>query len=443
MMLRVVGCNFQKTPLALREKLAFNETQLAEALADLNARYGCEAVILNTCNRVEIYLARMSVGEPGALATGAQGALATGAPPTGDHIDSGLIAEFLAGYHQVDPLAVRLHLYEYTDAAAVKHLFRVAGSLDSLIVGEGQIAGQVKEAYETAQKHAAVGPVLHALYQHARLVAKRVRTETGIAQGHVSVSSAAVDYVRQVFSHFDDKTVLVIGAGKMGELTLKHLQELKPRRIWLTNRSFDKAEAMAKLCGGTAFPWDDLDNALSRVDIVLSTTGAPDVIVSKERWDQIRASREGGAIVILDIAVPRDFDPAIHDGDQTCLFNIDDLKRIREQTLADRQKHIAPAEAIVAEEQKRFLKLWQRRQHAPLIARLTQELEARRQERVKHLLARLDGRLTDKDRTLVEGEFRQQQNEFLHVVISALNESSHEAGHHGLLEAIRKFFRLE
>lgn len=425
MILRVFGCNFQNTPIELREQLAFTEPELPQALADLSARYGCEAVILNTCNRIEIYLARMTPPAPGQM-----------------FVDAGLAAEFLAGWHQVDPLAVRVHLYEHADAEAVKHLFRVAGSLDSLIVGEGQIAGQVKEAYELAQRHATVGPVLHALFQHARLVAKRVRTETGISQGRVSVSSAAVDYVRQVFSHFDDKTVLVIGAGKMGELTLKHLRELKPRRIWLTNRSFAKAEAMAQECGGTAVPWDELDHALARADIVLSTTGAPDVIVSRDRWEKIRTKREGGPVVILDIAVPRDFDPAIHDGDQTCLFNIDDLKRIRAQTLADRAKHIAPAEAIVAEEQKRFLKLWQKRQHAPVIARLTQELESRRQERVKQLMARLDGRLTDKDRALVEGEFRQQQNEFLHVVISALNESQ-EGGHHGLLEAIRKFFGLD
>ena len=194
---------------------------------------------------------------------------------------------------------VRPALYEHRQEAVVRHLFRVAASLDSLIVGEGQIPGQVKQAYEKATARSAAGPLLHVLFQQARIVAKRVRSETGIAQGHVSVSSAAVDYVRQVFSRFDDKTVLVIGAGKMGELTLKHLRELKPRRIWLINRSFDKAEAMARECGGTATPWEELDNALARADIVLSTTGAPEVIVTRERWDKIQARREGGAAVIL------------------------------------------------------------------------------------------------------------------------------------------------
>src|SRR5207249_5109195 len=152
--------------------------------------------------------------------------------------------------------------------------------LDSLIVGEGQIAGQVKRAYELAQERATVGPLLHALFQHARLVAKRVRTETGIAKGHVSVSSAAVDYVRQVFDHFHDKTILVIGAGKMGELTLKHLRQLRPQRIVVTNRNPDRAGAVARACGGQAVPWENLDDALTGADIVLSTTGAPEPIMT-------------------------------------------------------------------------------------------------------------------------------------------------------------------
>src|SRR5258707_6655822 len=154
--------------------------------------------------------------------------------------------------HRLPAGQLRPHLYEQTHLDAVRHLFRVAASLDSLIVGEGQIAGQIKRAYELAQEHSAAGPVLNALFQHANLVAKRIRTETGIARGHVSVSSAAVDYVRQVFEHFGDKTVLVIGAGKMGELTLRHLRELRPQRIWVTNRSPEKAATVAQGCGGTA-----------------------------------------------------------------------------------------------------------------------------------------------------------------------------------------------
>jgi glutamyl-tRNA reductase len=430
MMLLAVGCNFRNTAVDLRERLAFSEGQLPRALGELGIRYGCEAVILSTCNRVELYLARLAAPAP---------------------LRADLVAEFLAEFHQLAAAELQPHLYEHLEGDAVRHLFRVAASLDSLIVGEGQIAGQVKQAYELAQKHSSVGPLLHDLFQHARLVAKRVRTETGIARGHVSVSSAAVDYVRQVFDHFDDKTVVVIGAGKMGELTLRHLRQLKPRRILVTNRSLDKAEAVARGCGGSAVPFDQLDDVLAQADIVLSTTGAPEVIMPRRRWDAILARRSGGLVVILDIAVPRDFDPRIHDGEQTFLFNIDDLKRIREQTLADRHKHVAPAEAIVEQEQRRFIKDWTRRNNGPIIARLTQDWEAKRLAIVRPMIERLKGRLngclTDEARgeieKEIEGGFRLFQNQILHGPISALAEGSHDSSRLTLLEALRKLFRLE
>jgi glutamyl-tRNA reductase len=429
MMLLATGCNFHKTSVALRERLAFPEPAVPRALEGLCTRYGCEAVILSTCNRVELYLARLVAPAP---------------------LSADLVAEFLAEFHGISAEEVRPHLYEHLGPEAVRHLFRVAASLDSLIVGEGQIAGQVKRAYELAQQHAAVGPLLHDLFQHARVVAKRVRSETGIARGRVSVSSAAVDYVRQVFAHFADKTVLVIGAGKMGELTLRHLRELKPQRILVTNRSLDKAEAVARGCGGVAVPWTQLDDVLAQADIVLSTTGAPDVIVTAPHWQRILAKRTSGTVVILDIAVPRDFDPAIHDGEQTCLFNIDDLQRIKEHTLADRRKHVAPAEAIVEQEQQRFLKDWRKRHHAPVIALLNQEFETKRipitQEAVAKVMALLNGHGAEEMRpaitTIIDGAMRLYQNRLLHGPISALAESGHD-GRHTLLEALRKLFRLE
>jgi glutamyl-tRNA reductase len=422
MMLLAVGCNFRTTPVALRERLAFDHAKLPRALDELTTRYGCEAVILSTCNRVELYLAR-----PGARVV----------------LDVELMAEFLAEFHRLPLAELRPHLYEHHQADAVRHLFRVVASLDSLIVGEGQIAGQVKRAYELAQARAAVGPLLNALFQHARLVAKRVRRETGIARGHVSVSSVAVAYVRQVFERFDDKTILVIGAGKMGELTLRHLRLLAPQRILVSNRSPEKALAVAQGCGGTAVPWEQLDDMLAVADIILSTTGAPEPIVSLERYRKAQARRTGGPVVILDIAVPRDFDPRIHDGDTTCLFNIDDLKHLRDQTLRDRRKHVPPAEAIVEQEQKRFVSEWKRRRNGPVIARLTQDFEAKRQAIVQQLLNRLNGRLSDADRAQIEGAFRLLQNQFLHGPISALTEEPHEGGSHTLLEALRKLFRLQ
>ena len=234
MNLRAIGCNFRTAAVEMREKLAFDPAKQEKAVVDLSARFGCEVVLLSTCNRVELYVSR----QPGEQA-----------------FDAGLAAEFLGEIHSVPASSIGPLLYEYADDAAVKHLSRVAASLDSLIVGEGQIAGQMKQAFEFAQKLGATGPLLNALMAHSLRVAKRVRTETGISAGHVSVSSVAVDYVRQVFDHFRDKTILVIGAGKMARLTLKHLEALQPGKILVTNRSPEKAAEVAGMCGGQAIPW--------------------------------------------------------------------------------------------------------------------------------------------------------------------------------------------
>jgi glutamyl-tRNA reductase len=427
MILHAIGCSYKTTPVEVRERLAFKDEHLSRAHTELCFGFDCEAVILSTCNRVELYIGCVLDG-----------------PESSRELNAEAVAEFLADFHNLPPAAVRPHLYIHRQAEAVRHLFRVAASLDSMIVGEGQIAGQVKKAYEQAVRDDSVGPLLHTLFRHARQVARRVRTETGIAHGHVSVSSAAVDYVKQVFDHFGDKTILVIGAGKMGELTLRHLRQLKPRRIWVTNRSPEKAHSVARGCGGEAVPWEKLDDLLAHADIVLSTTGAPEPIVTRERYERIAAARTGGTLVILDIAVPRDFDPRIHDGDHTCLFNIDDLKRIREATLADRLKHVEPAEAIVNQETKAFLKDWARRRNGPVIARLTQDFEAKRREIVRELLGKLNGRLTDDDRRQIEGAFRLLLNRLLHGPITALTEETHSgAGGHTLLDALRKLFRLQ
>jgi glutamyl-tRNA reductase len=421
MNLNVIGCSFRGAPVELREQVAFDGPALERALKELTARYGCEAIIISTCNRVEIYM-----GKPDG-----------GPPPSRD-----LIAEFLGEFHQCAADEVRPHLYEFADAAAVQHLFRVTASLDSLIVGEGQIAGQVRKSFETARALGTTGPLLNSLFPHSVKAAKRARTETGISQGHVSVSSVAVDYVRQVFERFEDKTILVIGAGKMGQLTLKHLRELRPRQILVANRTPEKAIPVAQGCGGQAIAWERLDDALIEADIVLSTTGAAEPIVTRRRFEAIRAKRQGGPLVILDIAVPRDFDPRIHDGETAFVFNIDDLKRVREQTLHQRQKHIAPAEAIVEHERQKFVDDWTRRRNGPVIAKLTQDCDAKRKAVLEQLLGKLNGKLTDADKAYVEGAFRLFQNQLLHAPIDALREASKEGSSATLLEAVRKLFRL-
>jgi glutamyl-tRNA reductase len=426
MILLAAGCSFRNTAVGLRERLAFDEAQVPNALDQLGTRLDCEAVILSTCNRVELYLARDT--DTGIL-------------------DGALVAELLAELRGLPASEIAPQLDCFHQAEAVKHLFRVVASLDSLIVGESQIAGQVKRAYELARARAATGPVLNALFQRASEVGKRVRTETEIARGQASVASAAVGYLRDVFEHFGDKTILVIGAGKMGELTLKHLKQLKPRRIWVTNRSSEKAEVVAQACGGTAFAWDQLDAALVKADIILSTTGAPEHVVSLDRFNKIRARRSGGPVVIFDIAVPRDFDPRIHDGDQACLYNIDDLMRVRGQTLQDRLKHVPAAEAIVEKEHVRFLKEWGRRRSAPIIARLTQEAEAKRKAMMEQLFRKLDAKLSDAEKASIEGAVRLFQNQLLHSVIAALADDAHPVvethSPHTLMDAARKLLRLQ
>jgi glutamyl-tRNA reductase len=421
MNLRAVGCNVRTAAVEWRERLAFTPETQAKAAADLAARYG-EAVVLSTCNRVELYVA---------------------GPPDGEAFDAPAAASFLAAAHGVPVEQVRPLLYAHAGPAAVAHLCRVTASLDSLIVGEGQIAGQVRQAFDLARTLGTTGPLLNALFPHAVRTAKRVRTETGISHGHASVSSVAVDYVRQVFDHFADKTVLVIGAGKMGRLTLKHLAHLNPGRILVTNRSPERAAEVAAGCGGRAVPWDKLDDALAEADIALSTTGAQEMVMPLARFEaKVRPRRRGGPLVVLDIAVPRDFDPAIHDGDRVCVFNIDDLARVRERTLAERRGHVAAAEGIVAAEVRRFAADWERRQSGPVIGRLRAEADRVRAEVVGPLLAKLGDRLTPAEREYLEGAFRLFQNRLLHGPVAALGEAGRDEHPGSLREAVTRLFRL-
>jgi glutamyl-tRNA reductase len=420
--LRAIGCNVASADVAVREKLAFDDAGLRAALAELTARYGTEAVVLGTCNRVELYLARREDESP---------------------VHAPLIAEFLAETHGLSASDILPHLYEHADADAVRHAFRVACSLDSVVIGEGQIAGQVKDAFEIAQKTEATGPLLNALFANALRVSKRVRTETGIEQGHVSVASAAVEFLRPVFDHFGDKTGLVIGAGEMARLTLQHLKELNPARVLVTNRSPERAAEAAAEYGGETIPWAQLDDALVQADIVLSTTGAAEPIVPRRRFNEkVRSRRGRRPMVVFDMAVPRDFDSRIHDGDRVCLYNVDDLNGVRDQQLAERRRHVPRAEAIVIEEVGKFVKDWNRRKDGPVIGQLTAEVDRVRDAVLGPLLEKLDGRLTDADRAYIEGAFRLFQNKLLHGPIAALKESA-EDHRGGLRDALMKLFGLK
>jgi len=418
----VIGCSFRNTPVGAREKLVFPESALPGVVGEINARFGTEAVIVSTCNRVEIYLARS--GEE--------------LPPSRE-----LVAEFVAEslHRNIDEVVPWLH--EIRGDEAVLHLLRVTSSLDSLVIGEGQIAGQVRDAFELARKVGSTGPIFNLLFPTALRAAKRARTETDITKGHVSISSVAVDYVRGVFDRFDNKTVLVVGAGKMGRRTLKHLSGLRPRRILVTNRSPEKAVELAAECDGVALPWDQLDDGIAQADIILSATGASEPIMSRNRYREIRPKRSGESVVILDIAVPRDFDPRIGGVEGTFLFNVDDMERICAETIAERQKHAAPAEVIVRHEQQKFLADWNRRRHGPVIERLNRAADLTRQEVLTKLLSRLDGKLSEPDWRYVEKAFEIFQSRLLHAPINTLRESSADGTSAGMIDALRRLFRLE
>jgi len=413
-----VGWNFRTAGVDLRERLVVPADRLPATLTELVTRFGGEAAVLSTCNRLEIYLA-----------------------DTAARVED--VTAFVSEWQGVELAAVEGAATVVTNADAVRHLFRVAASLDSLVVGEGQVAGQVQRAADLAREQAAAGPFLNTLFRQAAVAGKRVRRETGIAHGHVSISSVAVDFIREVFDRFDDKSVLVIGAGKMGRLTLTQLRNLGVARVLVVNRSIERAKELADCCGGGVVPWSELDDALVRADIVLSTTGASVPVVSAGRMAAVVRRRASGPLVVLDIAVPRDFDPSIHDGDRVFLFNIDDLQRVRERALADRRRHVAPAEAIAAQEAARFVADWARRRHGPTIARLTADFDAKRQAVLDQLLARLNGRLTDADRKSIEGAFRLLQNQILHGPIVALGESARDEGGPALLDALRRLFWIK
>jgi glutamyl-tRNA reductase len=355
-----------------------------------------------------------------------------------------LIAEFLSEIHSLPLESIRPFLYELADVDAVRHLFRVASGLDSVVLGEGQIAGQVKEAFEESQKASATGLLLNVLFPAASRVSKRVRTETKLAEGHASVPSAAVDHLRLVFNSFTDKTVLVIGAGEMGRLTLNHIQELKPARVLVTNRSLERAQASAAECGGQAIPWEHLDEALAHADIVLSTTGAPEPIVARRWFDEkVRPKRGGRTMVVFDMAVPRDFDARLHDGDRVSIFNVDDLQKTADQWAAERRKYVPAAEAIVAGEVTKFVQDWNRRKDGPVIGQLTAEVDKIRELVLAQMLGKLNGKLTDADRAYIEGAFRLFQNKLLHGPIAALQEESRHGHTGGLREALMKLFGLK
>src|SRR3954469_25848560 len=342
-----LGVDHRSAPTAIREALAFDGERTRRGLAALKAEApGAEFVLLSTCNRVELYAA------------------AEADPP-----DVGALAASLARTHDVPVARLDRHLVARRDEAAVGHLFRVAAGLESLVPGEGQVLGQVKDAYKLASDREVVGPILHHVFQRALRVGKRVREETGLDRGRCSVASVAVDVARAVFDRFDDKAVLVIGAGATGELTLRHLAELRPGALLVTNRDPARAHAVAAPRGGRVVPFDRLDDALAEADVVLSTTSAAEPIVAVDRYAAIQRARGNRLALILDLAVPRDFDPRVGELERVTLYNVDDLRARAEENRRGRHAQLDRAGLIIEGESAACLAALRRRRHAGALLR--------------------------------------------------------------------------
>jgi glutamyl-tRNA reductase len=422
--LLALGVDHRSAPAFVREALAFDGARCAAGLELLARRFpGNEFVIVSTCNRVELYVAGSTEQVPGTDA----------------------LTDVLVRFHGVPSEVFAGHLVSYHDEGVVGHLFRVAASLESLVLGEGQILGQVRDAYQAGKACQTVGPIFHTVFQAALRVGKAVRAQTGLDQGKLSVASVAVGLAQEVFDSFADKTVLVIGAGKMGEITLQHLKGLSPGTILVTNRSVEKAESVAARWGGRAVPFDRLGQALIEADLVISTTAANEPVVTLEQYLRVQRARRNRLALILDIAIPRDFDPRIGDLDQVTLYHVDDLRAFAEQNRLQRQKGIDPALEIIERETAACYALL-RHQHDA--GHLLQELGnnydlARRRELDKLFAAR--PHLTETDREAISHMTIRLQNQFLHHPRAAVRSAATEPHHdhpHPVLAFVRQIFGL-
>ena len=422
MKLQMVGCSHHTAPVEVRERLAFSKDQAVDALSRLRQKYPeAEAVLLSTCNRVELYVASET------------------AESCPSHHD---VVEFLARFHGLDPVEVFNDLFERTGEDFVRHLFTVAASLDSMVVGEAQILGQVKQAYELATSASATGPLTNAAFQAALRVAKRVATETAIQQKRVSIPSVAVaEFAKSVFERFDDKHVLVIGAGEMGEEALRYLIDEGAQNISLVNRSRSRAEELALRLAGKPRPWEELRGLLVEADLIVSATGSPEPIVTLADFRSIVAERYQRPLLILDLAIPRDFDPLIEQLTGVYLYSIDDLKAACEKNRREREQEWPRAERIIEEETRRFMADLHHRATAPTIKRLKSRADEVKADELARLFNKL-GTLEPKTKDEITAAFDRLVNRLLHPPLESLRDEAQQGAPHGLLEALKRLFRL-
>ena len=420
----IVGLNHRSAPIEVRESVAFESSYLHDALTRLrNYPSIDEGVILSTCNRVEV----VAAASDSAMAYNEIGRF-LGEQKTHGH-----------------GIALTEHTYRYRGAEAVRHLFRVAASLDSMVVGEPQILGQLKQHYHAAQQAGSVGAILHRLFHRSFSVAKRVRSETGIGSGAVSVSSIAVDLAKRIFDRFDDKTVMLIGAGKMGDLMARHLQNHGVRSLMITNRTFERAVELAERIHGNPIRFEDFPQYLKMADLVIGCTGAPELLVDAAQVDKVLRERKHKAMFFIDIGDRRNFDDKINDLDNVYLYNIDDLRNVAAENLQGRSNEAAKAEDIVGEEVQSFVRWIGSLEQVPTITALRQRFDDIRRGEIDKSLGGVLKSLSPEQRTALEDMTTAMINKLLHAPIAQLKRRGDDDDDEAALyiTALKKLFDLE
>ena len=422
-MLRVIGLNHRSAPLEVREQLAFSPTQVAVALtAWQDQTTDLEAVLLSTCNRTELYVAT----------------------PEDDLPTTDQLLQFLLDQKTCPPTGFTLasQIFTLEDAEAVEHLFAVASGLDSMVLGEVQILSQVKAAYQLALEADTVGPYIHALFQTALKTAKQVATETALHEHRVSIPSIAVaDLARRIFDRFDDKKILVFGAGDMGQETLRYLVEYGAKSISIVNRRQERAEALASQFGGNVASWQQRFSLMSEADIIVSTTSADEPVVTLAEYEAIESKRSGRALFVLDLAVPRDFEPAIAQCDGVHLYSIDDLQEVCSQHQQNRDREVPKAEKIVKRSAEAFSKYMMYRQHGQVIQQLRERWTKTKDAELHRLFNKLP-ELNKREQEEIRYAFERLLAKYLHSPLESLRDEPPDGESHRLVDALKKLFRL-
>lgn len=416
----IVGVNHKTTPVELRERLAFTQGSIEESSEILNQYEEiAENLIISTCNRVEIY-ARVN------------------------DINKGIarLKRFISDYHNIPLEVLNEHFYTYTEEKTVEHLFRVSASLDSMVVGEAQILGQVKDAYSLARSLRTTGIFLNQLFEKAFNVAKKVREETGIAESAVSISSAAVELARKIFDNLENHTVMLVGTGEMAELAAKHLIAYGLKTVYVASRTYERAAGLAKRLNGSALDFAKFKEELYRADIVISSTAAPNFIIHKEMVESALHKRKNRPMFLIDIAVPRDIAPEVNDLENVYLYDIDDLQSVVDANMKERRKEAELAMEIIHSEVVKFNSWIESRDAVPTIVELRQRAETIRRRELDKTFRRL-GHLSNEDKNAIEQMTLSIINKILHKPTVNLKEKTRTTEGQAYLKAIRDLFHLD